>query len=165
MAQAVGANYVAPYLGRIADIVKASFGAEDIPGYSPEEADQERGKIAMESAIDAVAAMQTAVTNSGSDMRVLVASIRSASDMSALAARVSGLCCHPGYAVRPAKFAGAKGLVIKGLLGAPDGHPKGSAVLGVYRPVPAVLDLDRTHARQHSIASPCTVLMSKDSRG
>lgn len=87
MAQAVGANYVAPYLGRIADIVKASFGAEDIPGYSPEEADQERGKIAMESAIDAVAAMQTAVTNSGSDMRVLVASIRSASDMSALAAR------------------------------------------------------------------------------
>lgn len=43
----------------------------------------------MESALDAVAAMQAAVTASGSHMRVLVASIRDASDMATLAARVS----------------------------------------------------------------------------
>ena len=43
----------------------------------------------MEAALDAVAAMQSAVTNTGSGMRVLVASIRDASDMAALAARVS----------------------------------------------------------------------------
>lgn len=51
--------------------------------------DRELNKAAMESALDAVAAMQAAVTSSGSQMRVLVASIRDASDMATLAARVS----------------------------------------------------------------------------
>lgn len=51
--------------------------------------DRELNKAAMESALDAVAAMQAAVTASGSHMRVLVASIRDASDMATLAARVS----------------------------------------------------------------------------
>lgn len=53
----------------------------------------ELGKAAMESALDAVAAMQAAVTANGSQMRVLVASIRDASDMATLAARVSGCVC------------------------------------------------------------------------
>jgi hypothetical protein len=51
----------------------------------------ELGKAAMESALDAVAAMQAAVTANSSQMRVLVASIRDASDMATLAARVSAL--------------------------------------------------------------------------
>lgn len=51
--------------------------------------ERELNKAAMESALDAVAAMQAAVTASGSQMRVLVASIRDASDMATLAARVS----------------------------------------------------------------------------
>lgn len=65
LAQAVGADYVAPYLGRMAD---AAAGG-------------------MPAALDQVAAMAGAARRSGSGMRVLVASIRSAADMAALAAR------------------------------------------------------------------------------
>jgi hypothetical protein len=94
MAQAVGADYVAPYLGRIADGIAKSYMA---PGSSISEEDQQEIKqTAMESALDAVAAMQAGVTATGSQMRVLVASIRDASDMSTLAARVSGRCCGRG---------------------------------------------------------------------
>lgn len=91
MAQAVGADYVAPYVGRIADGICAKYqqDPEDWQQYQ-----QEYQAAAMESAIDAVAAMQAAVEATGSSMRVLVASIRSAADMGSLAARVSMGCCN-----------------------------------------------------------------------
>jgi transaldolase len=93
IAQAAGADYVAPYLGRIADGIRATFPqinpSETFDDLSPEEYQRELDKAAMESALDAVTAMQAAVTATGSQMRVLVASIRNASDMATLAARVS----------------------------------------------------------------------------
>lgn len=98
MAQAVGADYVAPYLGRIADGIAKSYLAPDFSNLEehqqeiPEEHQQEIKQAAMESALDAVAAMQAGVTATGSQMRVLVASIRDASDMSTLAARVRIRC-------------------------------------------------------------------------
>lgn len=93
IAQAAGADYVAPYLGRIADGIRATFPqlnpSETFDDIIPEEYQRELDKAAMESALDGVAAMQAAVTATGSQMRVLVASIRNASDMATLAARVS----------------------------------------------------------------------------
>jgi transaldolase len=91
MAQAVGADYVAPYLGRIADGIGKSYLANTSSESfsSPEEHQQEIKQAAMEAALDAVTAMQAGVTATGSQMRVLVASIRDASDISTLAARVS----------------------------------------------------------------------------
>lgn len=93
IAQAAGADYVAPYLGRIADGIRATYPqvnpTETFDDMTPEDYQYELNKAAMESAVDAVAAMQAAVTATGSQMRVLVASIRSASDMATLAARVS----------------------------------------------------------------------------
>lgn len=98
MAQAVGADYVAPYLGRIADGIGKSYLANTSSDSfsSPEEHQQEIKQAATEAALDAVAAMQAGVTATGSQMRVLVASIRDASDMSTLAARVSHLGAAEG---------------------------------------------------------------------
>lgn len=96
IAQALGADYVAPYLGRIADGIRATYGAQSLDTLDDDMSEQdflaELSRASMESAMDAVAAMQAAVTASGSQMRVLVASIRDASDMATLAARVRGGC-------------------------------------------------------------------------
>lgn len=91
IAQAAGANYVAPYLGRMADGIKATYPVQspEAADMEPEEYEQALSRAAMESAMEAVASMQAAATNTGSEMRVLVASIRDASDMAELAARVS----------------------------------------------------------------------------
>lgn len=87
MAQAVGANYVAPYLGRMSDgnvgTLEASL--RELPSDNP----TSNRSYGMQVALETVLSMQAAVDKAGSSMRILVASIRQAEQMAMLAAHVS----------------------------------------------------------------------------
>lgn len=87
MAQAVGADYVAPYLGRMSDgdlgTLEASL--RELPSGTP----ASNRPYGMQVALEAVLSMQAAVDKAGSAMRILVASIRQAEQMAVLAAHVS----------------------------------------------------------------------------
>lgn len=81
LAQAVGADYVAPYLGRMSDgdITQLALSHRQL-------AFRKDAPEPMEAALEAVLSMQAAVDASGSSMRILVASIRAAEQMAILAA-------------------------------------------------------------------------------
>lgn len=90
-AQAVGADYVAPYLGRMADAAAALDLAASVArprAQLPDDADLEQlyARAARMQAEDAVLAMQAMLAASGSSMRVLVASVRTAQQLAVLAA-------------------------------------------------------------------------------